>query len=1549
MVGNDIQPNLVSNDSNGVPHNFSQGGFHLATNHWWEPRNYSISSDDWDGDGINNSIDSIPMNNALGLQHSGHSYCISEEVPCAVVKEQFETSNTSSWISENAEGTNALSWSDVDGDGDLDLTFGNDDNIEIYLNSGGMLQNTPEWTIAEGPNPGASSLEWGDIDDDGLLELIVSSNTNVSLYRFENDTYVYSSGWAISSSTNSQVTSSASSVALGDVDDDGDLDLAVGVLSGQNELYINSNGVFSTTPFWTSSNEMDTQSIAWGDVNGDGKVDLAVGNWGSNEIYLNTGNSLALNPYWTSQNTHQTYSVALGDMDNDGDLDLAVANGGGGEFGEPSAVYLNTGSTLDSTPIWSDDWSGGLYFPYSYSIAWGDVDNDGDLDLALAAAGWFGGTIFGSSNYVFINTNGVIEQNASWSSFSAGWTMALAWGDVDGDGDLDLAEGNAFDQNELYLNIGGYALDRSSTWNSGMFNIERFTNSLAFGDIDDDGHLDIAVGNHGDGNSQTFTGENLLIDGYTVHGNLAGQGPVPLTGLGTSGYYSGEDLDTFSLAFGDVDGDGDLDLAVGNGGYQPTLNMHDSYNEVYLNSNGSFGTGWPSWKSNNHMDTRSVAWGDVDGDGDLDLAVGNSDEGSFESYNEIYINNGSGLSNTSSWTSVFINYSCSDTQSVAWGDIDNDGDLDLAVGNNGYNQVYLNTGTSLATVPAWTSRDSQITYSVAWGDIDGDGDLDLGVGNAGTNQIFLNNNGILSTTPYWNSSNQRDTRSIAWGDADGDGDIDLAVGNNGYPAQKNEIYLNSFGTLPPTPSWESDTNLGTQSVIWGDFEGDGDLDLAVGNGGYGTGTSSIPDNEDIIEIFTSTIDSDGDWILEDADFMISDPTQSQDFDDDGFGDNELGRKGDSCTGYWGDSWRDRWGCPDMDGDGQSDLNDAFMNRDTQWVDTDGDGLGDNWASPSLSSTRPSHWPGDLVVGAHNPDPSPLDFDNDGSEDEYLQSVEAGGPFDDCPFEYGTSSIDRTGCSDSDADGYSDPDAFWSGLNGADIFPSDSSQWYDTDEDGFGDNPFPAYQPDACPEASGNSTHDRFGCLDEDGDGYSTAFDFDDSNSSKWGLDSDGDGVGDNTDEFVDDASEWTDADGDNVGDNSDACTQEFGTSLWSVVQNSGRPDDRIEYRGCPDSDGDGYYNDADDCPLSGGDSSIGYWGCPDSDGDGIQNLDDGCPTQFGNSTANLVACPDSDGDGIADLEDPRPLETLKSTSTENDWDGDTYNNTVDVFPFDETQWLDADHDGLGDEPSRFSSDPYPGDYDNDARPDPPNFTYFANASECWTLDWPSVYDAFPMNPQEWEDFDGDCIGDNLDTDDDNDGSSDAEEDRENTNPHDNNSYPVDAFSVNVGPLNIDTWDLLGIFAGFPILVWLGFGLVTRRSRSKGYESSLNNANSKDELNRIAKKYEFALMFRLLAPHQAIRLERQRAELDDALDVRYSGDLVQSPPPPPPPGAVEAAGPPPAIEADRLSAPSGFSQNEQPLSGAVGIVDQSGFEWLHQGGTVWYRRAESNEEWQRYES
>ena len=487
---------------------------------------------------------------------------------------------------------------------------------------------------------------------------------------------------------------------------------------------------------------------------------------------------------------------------------------------------------------------------------------------------------------------------------------------------------------------------------------------------------------------------------------------------------------------------------------------------------------------------------------------------------------------------------------------------------------------------------------------------------------------------------------------------------------------------------------------------------------------------------------------------------SADADGDGFIDTL-----DDCSSVWGNSTQDKSGCPDGDGDGWSNVGDDFPNEKTQWSDADGDGFGDN--------------PGGL-----NPDA--------------------------CTSVIGTSSSDRYGCPDSDSDSWSDPDGGWAAIQGADACPStwgnssldrngcldedgdgqsdindallnDSTQWLDTDSDGYYDNANPATNWDDCPSVWGNSTIDLQGCLDTDGDGVSDTndpwpndptrsidtdgdgfADSDDDCPTVWGnstqilrgcLDEDGDGWTASDDAFPNDGTQWNDTDGDGFGDEptgnyADDCPTVFGDS-W---QN--------ETLGCPDADGDGWSDSEDSF-----DDDQTQW--RDIDGDGFgDNIGgtnpDSCPNEVGNSTqGNMLGCPDSDGDGWADIIDAFPADDTQYSDQDGDGYGDNMSgNSPDSCPItygnstiDRLGCVDTDGDGHSDLNDDFPTDPTryldtDGDgYDDDEDDCVNTAGSSTNGSiGCFDADqdtWADGDDSFPMDSSQWNDTDMDGYGDNA--------------------------------------------------------------------------------------------------------------------------------------------------------------------------------------------------------------
>ncbi|MFH1279535.1 MAG: FG-GAP-like repeat-containing protein [Candidatus Eisenbacteria bacterium] len=345
-----------------------------------------------------------------------------------------------------------------------------------------------------------------------------------------------------------------------------------------------------TPPAWRSIDMDYSTGGALLDLNGDGYLDLVTGNGNDMarqpiRVYFNLGGELDTVAAWSSADIGYHCHVDLGDYDGDGDLDLAVALLGDPGTPQRDKIYRNEGTGFTSLPVWI---SGDL--DNSFDLAWGDFDGDGDLDLATACGESY--TSVPQRSKVYRNDGGVITENSVWRTGPVDYTLDVAWGDVDGDGDLDLACGNEFGPNRIYRNHGS-GLDSIPWWESAD---TRNTLQIDFGDVDGDGWLDLAVAN------------NAQLGGVSNAGVYFNTGGTLSTSVGWS---SGESRTYFSaVTLADCDHDGDLDLASG-GWWEPVM--------VYENLDGSLETVASfSWKFANPtkgLVVESVVWGDLDNSG----------------------------------------------------------------------------------------------------------------------------------------------------------------------------------------------------------------------------------------------------------------------------------------------------------------------------------------------------------------------------------------------------------------------------------------------------------------------------------------------------------------------------------------------------------------------------------------------------------------------------------------------------------------------------------------------------------------------------------------------------------------------------------------------------------------------------------------------------------------------------------------------------------------------------------------------------------------------
>ena len=355
---------------------------------------------------------------------------------------------------------------------------------------------------------------------------------------------------------------------------------------------------------------------------------------------------------------------------------------------------------------------------------------------------------------------------------------AVAWGDFDNDGKLDiLLTGEDVNYNficQIWRNLGDGIFTNINACLPGIVN-----GAVAWGDFDNDGWLDI------------------LLTGYDSNGNYISQvwrnqsdGTFADINAGLPGVGSG------AVAWGDYDNDGYPDILLT--GYDGTKGISQIWRNQGDGTFSNLNAGLPG------VYHSAVAWGDYDHDGRLDiLLAGSSDSGSVS---QVWRNLGGGH-----FTNINAGMPGTLAGSVAWGDFDNDRNLDLLLTgllNDGVTpiaQVWRNLGNGQFT--NLNAGLPGVYYSsAAWGDYDNDGNLDiLLTGYDGTNslsQIWRN----LGNGTFTNSNIDLpglDKSSVAWGDYNSDGKLDLLLAGESGTVPSVQIWQNNFppaNTPPAAPT-----------------------------------------------------------------------------------------------------------------------------------------------------------------------------------------------------------------------------------------------------------------------------------------------------------------------------------------------------------------------------------------------------------------------------------------------------------------------------------------------------------------------------------------------------------------------------------------------------------------------------------------------------------------------------------------------------------------------------------------------------------------------------
>ncbi len=300
------------------------------------------------------------------------------------------------------------------------------------------------------------------------------------------------------------------------------------------------------------------------------------------------------------------------------------------------------------------------------------------------------------------------------------------------------------------------------------------------------------------------------------------------------------------ITVGDIDNDGDLDLIFANGGNFFTQGP-PQMQRVFVND----GTGNFTDESMTRLNfiglCRGTEMGDIDGDGDLDLIFSQD----FQRQPALFENDGSGFFTDITASNLpIMTLSSSRAQ---FGDLDNDGDLDIYINSGGtsrftagQNRVYTNDGTGVFTDQTALFHplvNFNEPMDVTLGDIDGDFDIDVRLAGTGNNNSrLLRNDGTGVLSIIGGVPNDSSCYSYDFGDIDGDGDMDMigvnaGTGNTDLLLENDGtgVFANISSQLSPNPSLDDNDSK------FLDYDYDGDLDLIIGR--LGTGGERLYNND----------------------------------------------------------------------------------------------------------------------------------------------------------------------------------------------------------------------------------------------------------------------------------------------------------------------------------------------------------------------------------------------------------------------------------------------------------------------------------------------------------------------------------------------------------------------------------------------------------------------------------------------------------------------------------------------------------------------------------
>ena len=729
-------------------------------------------------------------------------------------------------------GLSASDWADFDHDGKLDVAIIGRGGIGSYnvpyvdVAWVRLQPNGQAIPLPGNPTLHSGTVDWGDYDGDGWADLLITgrdvgrSSADYKDYSYYTFLYHNEQGKGFTDATRLLPNVSGlaySAAAWGDYDNDGRLDL---MLTGESStepvshLYHNTGAGFEElSNLLPNLPGLNTGTVHWVDYDHDGLLDLFITgdsyhgpvallyrNKGLKSLFEETTGQLPNLPGLTNGTADWT------DFDKDGRLDLLLT----GQTDAGQAVtkfYQNTAGGFADISAQMP----GLPAVSASAAAWGDYDGDGYADLLLTGGSGAGGPV----SRLFHNTR--TDVSTLLPDLPQLSNSSIAWGDYDNDGRPDLlltgTTSNLTGVGRLYHNTGTGFEDQSSRLPAMP---QPGFGSVAWGDYDNDGLLDLII-----------TGSRTLVTGVSKLYHNTGSGFEDVSSL-----VAGLPQVRYSaVAWGDYDNDGKLDLIItGQSG-------STGVSKLYRNTGSGFEDASVLLPGLPQVHYSAVAWGDYDNDGKLDLLI--TGRSGSTSISKLYHNTGSGFENVSNHIALpQVGYS-----SIAWGDYDNDGKLDLLItgrsGSTSISKLYHNTGSGFEDRSGVLPGLPQVENgAAAWGDVDNNGWLDLvitgSVGSNAVSKVYLGNPaGFRDVTKALTSFSQQASGSAAFADLNNDGRLDLMLSgidgchlyDNAFFAAVNPVPVNTVPTAPTgltstpsaadgsvTLSWQKATDAQTLSL-----------------------------------------------------------------------------------------------------------------------------------------------------------------------------------------------------------------------------------------------------------------------------------------------------------------------------------------------------------------------------------------------------------------------------------------------------------------------------------------------------------------------------------------------------------------------------------------------------------------------------------------------------------------------------------------------------------------------------------------------------------------